>query len=75
MKLSINPLVVIGVIVALLGVAMLAYEYLLHDEVQTLINSDALRLTTERDHTFPTIAGVVAIVAGLGLAFSGQRRI
>jgi hypothetical protein len=75
MKLSINPLVVIGVIIALLGVAMLAYEYLLHDEVQTLLNTDTLRLTTERDHTFPTIAAVVAIIAGLGLAFSGQRRI
>jgi hypothetical protein len=75
MKPFINPLVVIGVIIALLGVAMLAYEYLLHDEVQTLLDTDTLRLTTERDHTFPTIAAVVAIIAGLGLAFSGQRRI
>jgi hypothetical protein len=77
MKLApvINPLVIAGVIVALLGVAMLVYEYALRAEVQTLIDASPLRLTTERDHTLPTIAAVVAIIAGLGLAIAGQRRI
>jgi drug/metabolite transporter (DMT)-like permease len=75
MKPRITLLVVAGIVLALLGVAMLAYEYLMQAQVQTLVDSDTLRLTAERDHTFPTIAAVVAIIAGLGLAFAGQRRI
>jgi len=70
-----KPLVVIGVVVALLGVAMLGYEYLLREGVATVIDTAALRVETEPDRTIPTIAAIVAIVAGIGLAIAGQRRI
>lgn len=70
-----KPLAVVGLVVAILGVAMLGYEYLLRGAVETVVDSGPLRVETERDHTIATIAAVIAIVAGLGLAFAGQRRI
>ena len=70
-----KPLAVAGVVLAILGVAMLGYEYLLRGGVETVVDSGLVRVQQERDHTIPTIAAVIAIIAGLGLAFAGQRRI
>lgn len=70
-----KPLAVAGVVLAILGVAMLGYEYLLRGGRETVVDSALLRVEQERDHTIPTIAAVIAIIAGLGLAFAGQRRI
>jgi hypothetical protein len=70
-----KPLALAGVVLAILGVAMLGYEYLLRGGREMVVDSALLRVEQERDHTIPTIAAVIAIIAGLGLAFAGQRRI
>jgi hypothetical protein len=70
-----KPLAVAGIVLAVLGAAMLGYDYLLRDSGYTVIEQGPLRVEQERDRTIPTIAGVIAIIAGLGLAFAGQRRI
>jgi len=70
-----KPLALAGVVLAILGVAMLGYEYLVRGGREMVVDSALLRVEQERDHTIPTIAAVIAIIAGLGLAFAGQRRI
>lgn len=70
-----KPIALAGIVIAVLGMAMLGYEHLLRGGGRTVAETDVLRIEEERDHTIPTIAAMVAIVAGVGLAFAGQRRL
>ena len=70
-----KPIALAGVVIALLGLLILGYEFLLRDDAGTVVETGALRVEEQRDHTIPTVAAVLAIVAGVGLAFAGQRRL
>jgi hypothetical protein len=66
----------VGVILIVLGIAALIVPYIPIRENRTVIDAGPIQVQQERERRvpIPTIAGVVAVVAGLGLAVASQRR-
>lgn len=71
-----KPLTLIGVILVALGIAGLVVQYVPIRETRTVVDAGPIQIQqeTERRIPIPTIAGVIAVIAGLGLAIVGQRR-
>jgi len=71
-----KPMVLVGIVLIALGVAGLAVDNISFTEQKTVIDAGPLKVTAAEQKTIPipTIAGVIAVVAGLGLCFLGARR-
>jgi hypothetical protein len=69
-------LTIIGVLLILLGVGALLFGHFSFTETKPLIDAGPIHVATQEDHTvwIPTIAGIVVLLAGLGLVFAGQRK-
>jgi dipeptide/tripeptide permease len=64
-----KPLVVFGAVLIAIGIAGLAIDNISFTEKRTLVDADQ-----QRTIPIPTIAGVIAIVAGAGMIFLGRQR-
>ena len=66
----------VGVILVILGIAALVLQYVPIRETRTIVDAGPIQIQqeTERRVPIPTIAGIAAVIAGLGLAIIGQRR-
>jgi hypothetical protein len=66
----------IGIVLVLLGVAGLVIQNVKFTETKKVLDVGPLQLNAEEQHSLPipTIAGVVAVLAGLTLVFVSQRR-
>ncbi len=71
-----KPLTIVGVILVVLGIAALVVQYVPVTERRTLVDAGPIQVQQEqqRNIPIPTVAGVLAVVAGLGLAIGAQRR-
>lgn len=71
-----RPLTIVGVILVVLGIAALVVQYVPVTERRTLVDAGPIQVQQEqqRNIPIPTVAGVLAVVAGLGLAIGAQRR-
>jgi hypothetical protein len=71
-----KPLAWIGVVLIVLGVAGLVVENLSFTERKTVLDVGPFKVQADEQKVvpIPTIAGVAAIVVGLGLVFMGRRR-
>ncbi|HTE35203.1 MAG TPA: hypothetical protein VK634_08285 [Reyranella sp.] len=71
-----KPLVLVGVILIALGVVALAVDNISFTERKTVVDVGPLKITADEQKTIPipTIAGVAAVVVGLGLCFIGARK-
>jgi len=71
-----KPLVLVGVILIALGVVALAVDNISFTERKTVVDVGPLKITADEQKTIPipTIAGVAAVVVGLGLCFMGARK-
>jgi uncharacterized membrane protein len=69
-------LTLIGVVLVLLGVGALLFGHFSYSETRPLIDAGPIHVNSQEDHTvwIPTVAGVVVLLAGLGLVFAGQRK-
>lgn len=65
----------VGVLLVILGVAGLAMEYITVTEKRTVAEIGPLELKTEEQHNIqiPTIAGVIAVIAGLVMIVASRR--
>ena len=65
----------IGVLLIGLGIAGLVVENVTWTETEEVVDIGPLELNTEEEHNIPipTIAGVIAVIAGLGLIFASRR--
>ncbi len=70
-----RPAVVIGILLIALGIAGLLIDSIKFADKRTVIDAGPIKVTEERQHTVatPTIAGVLAIVAGAALVFFGRQ--
>ncbi len=70
-----KPIAILGVILIVAGIAGLAVTHISFTEQKTVLDAGPLKITKEEQHTIPvpTIAGVAAIVVGLGLVFLSRR--
>ncbi len=68
-------LTIIGVVLILVGVGALLFGHFSFTETKPLIDAGPIHVATQEDHTvwIPTVAGVVILLAGVGLVFAGRR--
>ena len=66
---------ILGAILIVLGVCALFFGHISFTETKPAVRLGPLQINTQEDHTLwiPTIAGVVTVVAGLGLVLAGRR--
>ncbi|WP_428671253.1 hypothetical protein [Reyranella sp.] len=71
-----KPLVLVGIALIALGVVGLAVDNISFTEQKTVIDAGPLKVTAAEQRTIPipTIAGVAAVIVGLGLCFMGARK-
>lgn len=71
-----KPLVLVGIALIALGVVGLAVDNISFTEQKTVIDAGPLKVTADEQKTIPipTIAGVAAVIVGLGLCFIGARK-
>ena len=65
----------IGVVLVVLGVGALLFGHFSYSETKPVVDAGPIHITSQEDHTvwIPTIAGVVILLAGVGLVFAGRR--
>jgi hypothetical protein len=70
-----KPMLLVGVVLIALGVVGLAVDNISFTQQKTVIDAGPLKVTAaeQKSIPIPTIAGVIAIVAGLGLCFMGRK--
>ena len=69
-------LTIIGVVLILLGVGALLFGHFSYTETKPLIDAGPIHVNSQEDHTvwIPTAAGIVVLLAGIGLVFAGRRK-
>lgn len=70
-----KPLVLIGIVLIALGVVGLAVDNISFTERKTVLDVGPLKVQADEQKTIPipTIAGIAAVVVGLGLVFLSRR--
>jgi len=65
----------VGVLLVVLGIAGLIVQNVTFTETDTVAEIGPLTLQTEEEHNvpIPTIAGIVAVLAGLGIVVASRR--
>ncbi|MGA2088928.1 MAG: hypothetical protein ABSG66_08415 [Stellaceae bacterium] len=73
---SINKLMMAGIVLIVLGIAGLVINVIPvhHQEQEAKIGSLTINADKETDYVIPPYVGILAIVAGAGLAVLGARR-
>jgi hypothetical protein len=71
-----KPIALFGVVLIVLGIVGLVVANVSFTEQKTVLDAGPLKVTQNETKTIPipTIAGVVAVIAGLGLVVVGFRR-
>ena len=70
-----KPVSILGVVLILAGIAGLFFSRVSWTETKPLVKAGPIEINHEEDHTvwIPTAAGVVAVIAGLGLVMVGRK--
>ena len=70
-----RPLVIFGAMLIAIGIAGLAIDNISFTEKRTVIDAGPLKVTADQQRTIPipSIAGVIAIVAGAGMILFGRQ--
>ena len=71
-----KPLVLIGILLIALGVVGLAVDNISFTERKTVLDVGPIKIQADEQRVIPipTIAGVAAVVIGLGLCFMSTRK-
>jgi len=70
-----KPMMLVGVVLILAGIAGLFVSRVSWTETKPLVKAGPIEINHEEDHSvwIPTAAGVVAVIAGLGLVMVSRR--
>jgi len=70
-----KPLVVFGILLIAIGIAGLLIDNISFTEKRVVVDAGPIKVTADQQRTIPipSIAGVIAIVAGAGMIFFGRR--
>jgi hypothetical protein len=71
-----KPLPLLGVVLIVAGVIGLIVANVSFTERKTVLDAGPIKITQDQEKVIPipTIAGVIAVVAGVGLIFLGRSR-
>jgi hypothetical protein len=66
---------ILGVVLIVLGVAALFFGHVTFTETKPALRLGPLEVNTQENHTvwIPTVAGIVILLAGVGLIASSRR--
>jgi uncharacterized membrane protein YidH (DUF202 family) len=66
---------ILGVVLVLLGVGGLALGHFSYSDTKPVLDAGPIHVTTHEEHdvSIPTIAGIVVLLAGVGLMIVGRR--
>lgn len=70
-----KPIAILGLALIVLGLAGLFFSHVSWTETKPVAKLGPLEINAQEDHTvwIPTAAGVVAVLAGVGLVFAGKK--
>jgi hypothetical protein len=70
-----KPIAVLGLVLIVLGVAGLFISHVSWTETKPVAKLGPLEINSQEDHTvwIPTVGGVAAVLAGVGLVFAAKR--
>ena len=70
-----KPMAILGVLLIAIGIAGLVIDNVSFTEKKTIVEAGPLKITADQQRTIaiPSIAGVIAIVAGAGLLLYGRK--
>ena len=70
-----KPVSILGVVLIIAGIAGLFFSRVSWTETKPLVKAGPIQINHDEDHTvwIPTAAGVVSVIAGLGLVLVGRR--
>jgi len=70
-----KTMTLLGVVLIVLGVAALFFGHFSFTETKPVVKAGPLQINSQEDHTvwIPTVAGIVVVLAGLGLVLAGRR--
>lgn len=70
-----KPMAIFGVLLIAIGIAGLAIDNISFTERKTIVDAGPVKVTADEQRSvpIPTIAGVIAVVAGVALLFMGRR--
>ena len=70
-----KPIAILGVLLIVAGIAALVLGHFGWNETHNVIDAGPLQVNATEHHTvwIPTVAAIVAVLAGLGLVFAGKR--
>jgi hypothetical protein len=66
---------IVGVILVVLGAGALLFGNFNYSQTKPVLDAGPIHVKTQEEHhvSIPTIAGVVVVIAGLGLIFASRR--
>jgi hypothetical protein len=66
---------IFGAILIVLGVGALFFGHFTYSDTKPVLKAGPLQINSTEDHTvwIPTVAGIVVVLAGLGLVMAGRR--
>jgi hypothetical protein len=72
----VRNLTILGVVLILLGAGGLLFGHFSYSQTKPVFDAGPIHVTSRQEHdvSIPTIAGIVVVLAGLGLVIVGQRR-
>jgi uncharacterized membrane protein len=70
-----KPVAILGLVLIVLGIVGLFFSHVTWTETRPVVKLGPLQVNSEEDHTvwIPTAAGVISVLAGVGLVFAGRR--
>jgi hypothetical protein len=65
----------VGVLLVVLGIVGLVVQNVHFTETKRVVDIGPLHVNSEEQHNvpIPTIAGIIAVIAGLGMVFASKR--
>ena len=70
-----RPLVIFGVLLIAIGIAGLLIDNISFTEKRVVVHAGPIKVTADQQRTIPipSIAGVIAVIAGVGMIFYGRQ--
>ena len=70
-----RPLVIFGVLLIAIGIAGLLIDKRSFTEKRVVVDAGPIKVTADQQRTLPipSIAGVIAVIAGVGMIFYGRQ--
>jgi hypothetical protein len=70
-----KPITILGAVLIVVGVVGLFFGHFSYTETKPVVKAGPIEINSQEDHTvwIPTAAGIVVVLAGLGLVLVGRR--